>query len=778
MSLVYPKNIKTVEELLQSFMPFAKERLGYETSPNIRLAKDPDNAKDPLGKTAYYEPQHSRITVYVDGRHPKDIMRSVAHEMVHHAQNLRGDLQHVSAAGEQGYAQNDEHLREMEREAYEQGNLCFRDWEDGLKMNNGELHEEMQKSRDDLISMIRDYSQELTGFRDQYGDFDKLATMDDDELERYYKGMFNSPEAQDMERRFRDEEEAELGVDDDFDRMPKQSGFGRGMSERSDDDERDLEEPVKYGSGAELEWDSKAQKFYDRKRDMYIDDKEEEDNLVKENNHEMSLQSKAKGKAMGLLQTAKAMAQAPSHEPASGFAAAVAKGAGEIVDIMVELEGFQASRSSQLDERLEPLKDSLQKVFANYPQLAKNKNFINSLKEGIKNKLMENKKMKLKTTKTKDLGKAIAEAVRSKLQEGLGGIDDEFGFDDEFGAPSEEDEMISQLLKKYNLDGDVGPADADAEAAAERDSMGEFDPEAEDDEPVMMKEGGMTAAKFADMFDLDMEYDNDGQIIFYASSEMGPKLKELIKQAQNAGYSMEQNNDGSITIYTDEQASGEPVMEKKNDEDGDGDVDSDDYMAKKDKAIKKAMGKEDDDKEDVNEQMGGDLVAKVAELMETDPEFQHTLKPFVQKFLDVSHGPNSRGPAEDLEAILPDWVPGQDIHGIIKKAQAESAPMEEAAGASVSPEEFAQEHGLDLQTDNDGQKIIYVDADQAFSLSMRETDAIIKAAGWDVQRTNDGFIIYTGDYAGGGDMFENTGRGHSYLRHARLNETLMKWAIK
>ena len=56
------------------------------------------------------------------------------------------------------------------------------------------------------------------------------------------------------------------------------------IDERSADDERDLEEPVKYGSGAELEFDPKAQKFYDRKRDMYIDDPEEEDNLTKENN--------------------------------------------------------------------------------------------------------------------------------------------------------------------------------------------------------------------------------------------------------------------------------------------------------------------------------------------------------------------------------------------------------------------------------------------------------------------------------------------------------------
>ena len=36
----------------------------------------------------------------------------------------------------EGYAQEDGHLREMEREAYETGNLIFRDWEDNYKRND------------------------------------------------------------------------------------------------------------------------------------------------------------------------------------------------------------------------------------------------------------------------------------------------------------------------------------------------------------------------------------------------------------------------------------------------------------------------------------------------------------------------------------------------------------------------------------------------------------------------------------------------------------------
>ena len=146
MSIVNPTNFKVIENLLSDFMPFALERMGIEESPQIRFAKDPDNARNPLGKTGYYEPETKMITVYIDGRHPKDIMRSVSHELVHHAQNLRGDLAGTQGVGEQGYAQNNDHLREMEREAYEQGNLCFRDWEDGIKSENPNMYESLKRN--------------------------------------------------------------------------------------------------------------------------------------------------------------------------------------------------------------------------------------------------------------------------------------------------------------------------------------------------------------------------------------------------------------------------------------------------------------------------------------------------------------------------------------------------------------------------------------------------------------------------------------------------------
>ncbi len=120
--------------LINSFMSFAQERLGFDRPPKLFFKQDSENAKDFFGKTAHYDPRSESVTVFVTDRHPKDIMRSLAHELVHHVQNLRGDLS-PEKCGDlgPGYAQTNKHMREMERQAFEKGNLCFRDFCDQYK---------------------------------------------------------------------------------------------------------------------------------------------------------------------------------------------------------------------------------------------------------------------------------------------------------------------------------------------------------------------------------------------------------------------------------------------------------------------------------------------------------------------------------------------------------------------------------------------------------------------------------------------------------------------
>jgi hypothetical protein len=125
-------DIEDLMPLIKQFMPFAKERMGFQDPPKLFLKGDSENASNPLGRTAFYDPAEKAVTLYITGRHPKDIMRSLSHELVHHRQNCNGDFKNAGEMGE-GYAQNNPHMREMERQAYEIGNMCFRDWEDSIK---------------------------------------------------------------------------------------------------------------------------------------------------------------------------------------------------------------------------------------------------------------------------------------------------------------------------------------------------------------------------------------------------------------------------------------------------------------------------------------------------------------------------------------------------------------------------------------------------------------------------------------------------------------------
>ncbi len=134
-------DLNQTEELFHGLGQFAQERMGFKKPPTLNLMSDSENATKTLGKTAYYDPQGMSVTIYTDGRHTKDILRSLAHELVHHTQNENGMLNDSGYHG-QGYAQKNKDLRKSEEEAYLNGNMCFRDWEDGLKQDKPTIYNE------------------------------------------------------------------------------------------------------------------------------------------------------------------------------------------------------------------------------------------------------------------------------------------------------------------------------------------------------------------------------------------------------------------------------------------------------------------------------------------------------------------------------------------------------------------------------------------------------------------------------------------------------------
>ena len=110
---------------IKSLTQFMDSDIEIRPLPKVKFVDDEANASKVLGKTAYYDPQNCAITLYITDRHPKDILRSFAHEMIHHMQNMQGRLGNI---GTQNVNQDD-NLKELEEEAYQLGNILLRSWE-------------------------------------------------------------------------------------------------------------------------------------------------------------------------------------------------------------------------------------------------------------------------------------------------------------------------------------------------------------------------------------------------------------------------------------------------------------------------------------------------------------------------------------------------------------------------------------------------------------------------------------------------------------------------
>jgi nicotinic acid mononucleotide adenylyltransferase len=144
------------------------------------------NAENFLGKTAYYEPQSMSVVLYTEGRHPKDIVRSFAHEMIHHMQNLEGRLGNISTTD----TNEDGNLQEIEEEAYLKGNILFRRWTDHMKYNR--IHESILLEEEDKL-MAEVVNPDGEHFQYQESNTKGLFTYRDSQDNLYFARIFYQP---------------------------------------------------------------------------------------------------------------------------------------------------------------------------------------------------------------------------------------------------------------------------------------------------------------------------------------------------------------------------------------------------------------------------------------------------------------------------------------------------------------------------------------------------------------------------------------------------------
>lgn len=74
---------------IYKFIKFVNDELSLNEPFKIKLVTQRD---DTLKTYAYYDPKTGLVKVYCKNRGLADVLRSIAHELIHHLQNERGQL--------------------------------------------------------------------------------------------------------------------------------------------------------------------------------------------------------------------------------------------------------------------------------------------------------------------------------------------------------------------------------------------------------------------------------------------------------------------------------------------------------------------------------------------------------------------------------------------------------------------------------------------------------------------------------------------------------------
>ena len=111
------ESVDDIQAQLEKFAAYCSEKLGIENPPRIQIKRDPEWSKR-NATFGRYVPEIKTLTLSVANRHPMDIMRTLAHELVHRRQDEREPM--PGHAGDTG--------SKWENEANAQAGVLMRDW--------------------------------------------------------------------------------------------------------------------------------------------------------------------------------------------------------------------------------------------------------------------------------------------------------------------------------------------------------------------------------------------------------------------------------------------------------------------------------------------------------------------------------------------------------------------------------------------------------------------------------------------------------------------------
>ena len=248
----YSKDIDIKYKIAELTQHMLDKGMNIEPLPIVEFINgDSKNAKDFFGKTAYYNPATNTIVLYTEGRHPKDIVRSFAHEMIHHIQNLEGRLDDIDTTN----THESDHLNDIEKEANLNGTMTFRNWTDSLQ--------EKKKVKDPFG--INAYALELAKGLEEVivmeGVYDSITAQISSEIFNAWKEQFNKDEKREkasfsksydlVDKKGRPvvfDLDADLNFVETEDSIYRPDGDADEGEEEQYDDEGNLEDPGLQGS--------------------------------------------------------------------------------------------------------------------------------------------------------------------------------------------------------------------------------------------------------------------------------------------------------------------------------------------------------------------------------------------------------------------------------------------------------------------------------------------------------------------------------------------------
>lgn len=135
------KNHNLEKYVSSMILLFESKDFNLKPYPSIEFSDETTFDNKLLGYTGHYIFNEKKIIIYTSGRHIKDIMRSLAHELVHHNQFMKGfTLNNIDQMklSDPSWREKEEFLKHLENysyiegDAYLKGNLLFRTWTDSI----------------------------------------------------------------------------------------------------------------------------------------------------------------------------------------------------------------------------------------------------------------------------------------------------------------------------------------------------------------------------------------------------------------------------------------------------------------------------------------------------------------------------------------------------------------------------------------------------------------------------------------------------------------------